>query len=110
MTNAEPAKPYAVVETGGKQYLVQQDTTFEVELLDAEKGQQVELKPVLAISDGNKLTIGTPVIAGAKVVATVVDQIRGEKVVSFKRKRRKGYHRKHGHRQDLLVVKVVSIA
>lgn len=110
MTEKSAFGPYAVIETGGKQYMVKVDTTFEVDRLVDEKGQRIELKPVLAISDGTTLKIGTPVIEGAKVVATVVDHTRGTKVVSFKRKKRKGYRRKVGHRQELTVLKITAIA
>jgi large subunit ribosomal protein L21 len=101
---------YAVVQTGGKQYLVQANATLKVEKLAGNPGDKIELKPVLAVSDGTKLQVGTPEIAGAKVTATVVGQVRGPKVVSFKQRRRKGYKRKIGHRQDLTVLKVESIA
>ena len=100
---------YAVVQTGGKQYLVQANDTLKVESLAGEPGAKIELEPVLALSDGTTLQVGKPVMAGAKVTATVVSQIRGPKVVNFKKKRRKGYKRKVGHRQELTVLKVESI-
>jgi large subunit ribosomal protein L21 len=100
---------YAVVQTGGKQYLVKANDTLKVEKLEAEAGAKVELKPVLAVSDGKTLTIGQPDVAGITVTASVVDQIRGEKLINFKMKRRKGYHRKKGHRQSLTVLKIDSI-
>jgi large subunit ribosomal protein L21 len=100
---------YAVVETGGKQYRVQAGDTLEVEKLDAEVGAAVELDQVLAVSDGKALSVGTPMLEKAKVTSTVLDQIRGPKVVNFKKKRRKGYKRKVGHRQSLTVLKVESI-
>lgn len=100
---------YAVVETGGKQYRVQANDTLKVELLGAEVGNQIDLEAVLALSDGKTLTVGTPQVDSAKVTATVVDHIRGPKVVSFKKKRRKGYSRKQGHRQGLTVLKIDSI-
>ena len=102
---------YAVVETGGKQYRVQKDDGLAVELLDgAEIGKPVELGRVLAFNDGSGLKIGSPVVAGVKVMAEVVAEFRAPKVVAFKKKRRKGYHRKVGHRQNLLKVKIASIA
>jgi large subunit ribosomal protein L21 len=102
---------YAVIETGGKQYRVQKDDVLAVELLDnAEAGQTVELGRVLALNDGSGLKIGSPVVAGAKVTAEVMAEFRAPKVVAFKKKRRKGYHRKVGHRQNLLKVKIASIA
>ena len=102
---------YAVIETGGKQYRVQKNDVVEVELLDGvEAGQTVELGRVLALNDGTGLKIGSPAVAGAKVTAEVVAEFRAAKVVAFKKKRRKGYHRKVGHRQNLLKVKISSIA
>ncbi len=102
---------YAVVETGGKQYRVEAGQTFDIERLQAEAGTEVELAEVLAVSNGNEIKIGKPYVEGAKVVLTVVDDAkRGEKVVSFKKRRRKGYERKIGHRQELTTVTVKSIA
>ncbi len=101
---------YAVIETGGKQYRVGDGNTLTVERLDAEVGATVALDHVLAISDGATLTVGTPEIENAKVTSTVVDHIRGDKVVNFKKKRRKGYSRKVGHRQELTVLKINSIS
>ena len=101
---------YAVVETGGKQYRVRAGDTVTVELLDAEAGKQIEIEPVLALSDGKELKIGTPVIAGAKVTATVLKHFRGPKVVAFYKRRRKGSSRKVGHRQEHTLLKIVSVA
>lgn len=100
---------YAVVETGGKQYRVQAGDTLEVEKLEADVGAAVDLDQVLAMSDGKMLSVGTPTLEKAKVTSTVVDQLRGPKVINFKKKRRKGYSRKVGHRQSLTVLKVESI-
>ena len=101
---------YAVLETGGKQYRVAPGATLEIELLDAEAGQDVELDKVLAVSDGKELKIGMPYVQGAKVVLTVIGHKRGKKVINFKKKRRTGYERKVGHRQELTVVTVKAIA
>ncbi len=101
---------YAVVETGGKQYLVKENDTLTVERLDAEAGAEVKLEPVLARSNGQALEVGTPAIDAAAVTSEVVEHIRGPKLVNFKKKRRKGYSRKVGHRQELTVIKVKSIA
>ncbi|MDO9540755.1 MAG: 50S ribosomal protein L21 [Kiritimatiellia bacterium] len=100
---------YAVVATGGKQYLVHPEDTLQVELLRAEAGAEIELKPVLAVSDGTTLTVGRPHLENASVKAVVVKHIRGPKVISFKMKRRKGYHRKKGHRQELTVLQIKGI-
>jgi large subunit ribosomal protein L21 len=101
---------YAVVSTGGKQYRVKAGSTMRVEKLEAAVGATVELKPVLALSDGAKLQIGQPDLPGAHVSAKVVKHVRAEKVISFKKKRRKGYKRKQGHRQDMTVLHVESLA
>ncbi len=100
---------YAVVETGGKQYRVKEGDTLRVELLDAEPGKKVDLKPVLAVSDGKELKIGTPEVKGAKVTSKVVDHLRGKKVVSFKKRRRKSSAVKKGHRQELTSIKIETI-
>ncbi|MCF7817974.1 MAG: 50S ribosomal protein L21 [Kiritimatiellales bacterium] len=99
---------YAVIETGGKQYRVQQGDVLDVELLAVEEGANVEFE-ALAVSNGSELTIGSPVVGGAKVKASVVENLRGKKIYSFKKKRRKGYRRKIGHRQELTKIKVESI-
>lgn len=101
---------YAVVETGGKQYLVKAGDQVTVEFLASEAAKQVTLDRVLAISDGKELKIGTPVVDGARVTADVVRHFRGPKLVSFKKKRRKGYSRKIGHRQEQTLLKIASIA
>ena len=102
---------YAVIETGGKQYCVAKDDVIEVELIEgAEAGQSISFGRVLALNDGSSLKVGTPVVEGASVTAEVLEAFRGPKVVAFKKKRRKGYHRKVGHRQELLRVKITAIA
>ncbi len=101
---------YAVLETGGKQYRVCVGDTIEVELLDAEVGSDLELDSVVAVSDGKELKIGMPYVQGAKVTLTVVGHKRGVKLINFKKKRRKGYSRRVGHRQELTVASVKAIA
>ena len=101
---------YAVVETGGKQYMVRPGGVLQVERLKVEAGSRVELSPVLALSDGQAATvIGAPAIEGATVTATVVRQLRADKVVAFKKKRRKGYRKKIGHRQEQTELKIEAI-
>lgn len=100
---------YAVIETGGKQYRVQVGESIEIERLTVEKGAQTDLTSVLARSDGAVLTVGTPMIAGAKVTAEVVEHKRGTKVVAFKKRKRKGSKRKVGHRQELTILKILSV-
>ena len=100
---------YAVVESGGKQYRVIQGGTVDVERLEGEAGKKIKLGRVLALSDGNVLQIGTPELAGAEVTAEIVKQFRGKKVIAFRKKKRKGFHKKQGHRQELTQVKIASI-
>ena len=100
---------YAVVKTGGKQYRVAKDDVLTIEKLDGEAGAVIELEQVLAINDGKGLTIGTPMIDGARVAATVLEQKKGEKVLIFKKKRRKNYRRTKGHRQQLTVIRISDI-
>lgn len=100
---------YAVIETGAKQYRVEAGDTVEVELLAAEKGQEVAFDRVLLVADGDKVKVGQPVVAGAKVTADVLGNKRADKVIAFKFRRREGYHRTVGHRQDLTVVKIKAI-
>jgi len=100
---------YAVLETGGKQYRVAAGTTLTVERLDAIAGQPVTFNRVLLVNRDGQVSVGNPLVSGALVVADVVEHKRGPKVVAFKMKRRKGYHRKVGHRQDVTVVKVKEI-
>jgi large subunit ribosomal protein L21 len=100
---------YAVIKTGGKQYKVAKDETLTIERLAVEAGATVEFDQVLAVGAGAGVKLGTPVVAGAKVLATVVKQARGDKVIVFKKRRRKSSRRKNGHRQDLTVVKITDI-
>lgn len=100
---------YAVLETGGKQYRVVAGDQFEVERLEVEAGQHVTFDRVLLVNTDGRLAVGTPTVAGASVVADVVEHIRGDKKIAWKMKRRKGYHRKVGHRQELTIVKVKEI-
>jgi large subunit ribosomal protein L21 len=89
---------------------VEADEILSVERLAVKEGDKVDNFPVLAVSDGAALTLGKPHVAGAKVTAVVLRNKRGVKVVSFKKKRRKSYERKKGHRQELTVLKIESVA
>jgi large subunit ribosomal protein L21 len=100
---------YAVLETGSKQYRVTPGDTLEIERLEIEAGQPVTFDRVLLVNNEGQLSVGTPTVASATVVGDVVKHIRGEKKISFKMKRRKGYHRTVGHRQELTVVKIKEI-
>lgn len=99
---------FAVIKTGGKQYRVAKDDTITVERLPGDAGDSVTLDEVLMVG-GDKPALGTPTVDGAAVVAEVISQTRGEKIVVFKKKRRKGYRRTAGHRQLQTVLKVTDI-
>jgi large subunit ribosomal protein L21 len=101
---------YVIVETGGKQYRLQQGETVRVERLDGEAGGQVTLASVLAASTDQGLQVGRPTLADATVTATIVRQGRGPKIHIYKYKRRKGYHKKIGHRQDFTELRIDRIA
>ncbi len=101
---------YAIVQTGGKQYKVSPGMLLDVEQLVGEEKESVRLEQVLAVGSDGKLTVGRPFVKGAAVSAGSVDQIRGPKVINFKYKRRKGYHRKVGHRQELTRLKITEIS
>ena len=101
---------YAVVKTGGKQYRVAKDDKILVERLEGEAGASIQLDNVMMVVDGDKVTVGTPQIAGASVAAEVVEQTRGPKIIIFRRKRRKNHRRTQGHRQDLTLLKITGIS
>jgi len=100
---------YAVLETGSKQYRVTAGDTLEIERLAVEAGKPFTFERVLLINNDGKITVGAPTVASATVVADVVKHIRGDKKLTFKMKRRKGYHKSIGHRQELTVVKITEI-
>ena len=100
---------YAVVETGSKQYRVAAGDTLEVERLEVEAGNPVTFDRVLLVNNEGKLSVGAPTVANAAVLADVVEHTRGVKKIAFKMKRRKGYHKTIGHRQELTVVKIKEI-
>jgi large subunit ribosomal protein L21 len=105
----EGVSVYAVIETGGKQYRVAAGDTIEVERLKAEAGEQVEIDRVLMVAGDDGITIGAPVVAGAKVVATVAEHYRGPKLIIFKFKPKKRYRRKTGHRQEMTRLTIDAI-
>jgi len=100
---------YAVLETGSKQYRVAAGDTLTIERLAIEAGQPVNFDRVLLVNNEGKVSVGSPTVSGASVVADVIEHKRGEKKLTFKMKRRKGYHKSIGHRQELTVVKVKEI-
>jgi large subunit ribosomal protein L21 len=99
---------YAIIQSGGKQFRVAQGEVVRLPAIAAKVGEEVELD-VLAKGDAQSIDIGSPLVEGARVSATVVEHGRGEKVIVFKKKRRKQYKKKHGHRQDFTAVKIDSI-
>ena len=101
---------FAVVRTGGKQYKVSPDDVIVVEHLAGEAGSTLALDDVLMVSDGVKVSVGTPTVTGARVAATVIDQARGDKIVVLKFKRRQRYKRMMGHRQEITVLRVTEIS
>lgn len=100
---------YAVIETGGKQYKVAPGDFLKVEKLEAQTGDQIELDQVLAVSGDDGLSIGEPKLDGAKVKATVLRTAKGKKIIVFKKKRRKGYKKKQGHRQWTTLLRIDEI-
>src|SRR6476660_498489 len=101
---------YAIIRTGGRQFRVAEGDTLDVDLLDVEPGKTATFGDVLLFADGKDLTHGNPLISGAKVTAEVLEQRKDKKVVAFKYKRRKGYHRTVGHRRKLTRIKIKSIS
>jgi large subunit ribosomal protein L21 len=100
---------YAVIETGGKQYLVTPGTVLEVEKLAVQAGGTVEFDRVLLVGEQGQIRAGAPLVDKAKVVAEVVDQVKGDKIRVFKFKRRKAYRRTQGHRQALTRLRIREI-
>jgi large subunit ribosomal protein L21 len=99
--------PYAVIKTGGKQFVVEKGSTIRVPSIEAEAGKSIELAAMLTAGEG--ANADSPVVGAAKVLATVVDHGRGAKIVVFKKKRRKHYKRKQGHRQGYTTITIDSI-
>lgn len=100
---------YAVIKTGGKQYRVQAGDLLVVEKLDGEPGAEVAFGDVLMVGDGEAVTVGAPLVDGAKVSATLIETRKGEKVKIFKKIRRQGYRRTRGHRQSETVLRVTHV-
>lgn len=100
---------YAVIKTGGKQYKVQKDDVLEIERIEGEAGAKVSFTEVLAIADEGKIETGSPVIPNSSVEAEIVTHLRGDKIRVFKMKRRKGYRRRKGHRQELTQIRISAI-
>jgi len=101
---------YAVIKTGGKQHRVSEGELLTVEKLDGGKGDSVVFDDVLMVAKEGEIRVGTPVVEGAKVVGEIVAQMKGPKIYVFKRKRRKGFHKKTGHRQQLTRMRIKEIS
>ncbi|MEX2649874.1 MAG: 50S ribosomal protein L21 [Alphaproteobacteria bacterium] len=100
---------FAVIETGGKQYRVAKDDVIKVEKLPGEAGGSVAFDRVLMVGEGSAVKVGAPTVAGAKVTAEIVEQTRADKIIVFKKIRRKNHRRKNGHRQHQTVLRIVDI-
>jgi large subunit ribosomal protein L21 len=100
---------YAIIRTGGKQYQVAAGDTLRVEKLQGEVGETVELSDVLLVADGDDVKVGQPVVEGARVVAKIAEQGKAKKVLVFKKKKRKGYRVRNGHRQLFTALSIEEI-
>jgi large subunit ribosomal protein L21 len=100
---------YAIVEIAGQQFKVAKDQRLYVHRLNAKEGAKVEFDNVLLVENGGKVAVGAPVIEGAKVTAKVLGHLKGDKVIVFKKKRRKGYQKQNGHRQYLTQIQIDQI-
>ena len=100
---------YAIVEIAGQQFKVQEDQKIFVHRLASNTGSKIEFDRVLLIDNDGKITIGAPAIDGAKITAEVNDHVKGDKVIVFKKKRRKGYKKRNGHRQQFTAITITDI-
>jgi large subunit ribosomal protein L21 len=101
---------YAVIKTGGKQHRVSEGETLNIEKIVGNKGEAVVFNEVLMVADEGNIRVGTPLLEGAKVVGEIIAQTKGKKIDVFRMKRRKGYHKKTGHRQQLTSMKIKEIS
>jgi large subunit ribosomal protein L21 len=101
---------YAVIKTGGKQYRIQVGEKLKIEQLPVESGSELVIDQVLMVADGDKVSVGTPLVAGAKVNATVLGQGRHDKIRIFKMRRRKHYQKHQGHRQNYTEIQITGIS
>ena len=101
---------FAIIETGGKQYRVAKDDVISIEKIAGKPGDNVTLDQVLLLNDDKDINLGTPLLKGAKVSATIVNQAKADKVIVFKKKRRHNYRRLKGHRQELTYLKITDIS
>ena len=103
-------KMYAIVEIAGQQFKIEKDRRVYVQRLQAEEGSQVKFDRVLLVDNDGSVNVGTPTVDGASVTATVLKHLKGDKVLVFKKKRRKGYQKLNGHRQCLTAIKIDEIS
>jgi len=101
---------YAVIKTGGKQYRVENGSRLRIDLLDAEKGSEIEIRDVLMVADSDRVEVGTPYVENAVVKAEVLDHTRDRKILVFRKLPRKGFKRLKGHRQNYTVVRIKEIS
>lgn len=106
--NSAPT-PYSIIKVGSQQYKVCEGSEIKVNRIEGEVGDKIDIDEVLLKSDGSNTEVGTPTVSSSKVVATITGHSRGKKVLVFKKKRRKGYKKKIGHRQELTSLKISSI-
>lgn len=100
---------YAIVEIGGQQFKVEKEQKLFVNLLDNEAGSDLEIDQVLLFADGENIRVGMPLVEGVKVRAKVVEHVKADKILVFKKKRRKGYQKKNGHRQPMTRIQIEEI-
>ncbi len=100
---------YAIVEIAGQQFKVEKDKKLFVHRLDAEEGASVDFEKVLLVDNDGKVAVGTPTVKGAKITAKVLEHVKGDKVIVFKKKRRKTYQKMNGHRQQFTQIQVETI-
>jgi large subunit ribosomal protein L21 len=100
---------YAIVEIAGQQFRVENEKKLFVHLLDASEGDSVDFDKVLLVDNDGKVDVGTPTVKGAKVTAKVLEHVKGDKVLVFKKKRRKGYKKLNGHRQQFTQIQIENI-
>jgi large subunit ribosomal protein L21 len=107
--NVKTLKMYAIVEVAGQQFKVEKDQKIFVHRMDSAEGESFDVEKILLIDNDGDVKIGTPLVEGAKVTAKVLQHLKGEKVLVFKKKRRKGYRKKNGHRQYLTQIQIEEI-
>ncbi|MCH8330731.1 MAG: 50S ribosomal protein L21 [Bacteroidetes bacterium] len=101
---------YAIVEIGGQQFKVEKDQEINVNRLEGKEGAKIDFDQVMLLDNKGKVTIGTPIVVKAKVKATILEHLKGDKVIVFKKKRRKGYQVKRGYRASLTRIKIDNIS